>query len=139
MPINDTLNLPLYYIFLYKKSISYLKIKARLLSLLPIFFYFAMINIMKKDIHPKYYKKTKAKCSCGAVFEIGSTKEETETEICSQCHPFYTGKEKIIETGQVERFRKRLSKKQESKKKKPRIKKKSKKPASVKTTARQGK
>jgi len=106
---------------------------------LPIFFYFAMINIMKKDIHPKYYPKTKAKCSCGASFEFGSTKPETETEICSQCHPFYTGKERIIETGQVEKFRKRLSKKEESKKKKVKIKKKSKKPASVKTTARQRK
>jgi len=82
---------------------------------------------MKKDIHPKYYPKTKATCSCGAVFELGSTKEEIETEICSQCHPFYTGKEKIIETGQVEKFRKRLSKKQESIKKKVRIKKKEKK------------
>ena len=94
---------------------------------------------MKKDIHPKYHKKTKAKCSCGAVFEIGSTKEETETEICSQCHPFYTGKEKIIETGQVERFRKRLSKKKETKSKKTRVKKAPKKSASVKTTARQRK
>jgi len=68
---------------------------------------------MKKDIHPKYYPKAKIKCVCGAVFEIGSTSPEMETEICSQCHPFYTGKERIIETGQVEKFRQRLSKKQE--------------------------
>ena len=66
---------------------------------------------MKKDIHPKYYPQAKIKCACGAVFEIGSTKQEMEVEICSACHPFYTGKEKIIETGQVERFRKRLAKK----------------------------
>ena len=66
-----------------------------------------------KDIHPKYYKKTKVRCACGASFEIGSVKEYIETEICMNCHPFYTGKEKIIETGQVEKFRKRLSKKQE--------------------------
>jgi len=77
-----------------------------------------MIEIMKKDIHPKYYPKAKATCACGATFEIGSTKESTETEICSQCHPFYTGKEKIIETGQVEKYRTRLAKKQESKPKK---------------------
>jgi len=70
------------------------------------------MGLMKKDIHPKYYSKAKAHCACGATFEIGSTKENTEVEICSQCHPFYTGKEKIIETGQVEKFRKRLSKKQ---------------------------
>lgn len=77
---------------------------------------------MKKDIHPKYYPKSKTRCSCGAVFEIGSTKENNETEICSQCHPFYTGKEKIIETGQVEKFRSRLSRKQDPKKKKVRKK-----------------
>ena len=66
---------------------------------------------MKKDIHPKYYPKAKIKCVCGAVFEIGSTKPEIDVEICSQCHPFYTGKERVIKTGQVERFRQRLAKK----------------------------
>ncbi|MFH1671630.1 MAG: 50S ribosomal protein L31 [Candidatus Portnoybacteria bacterium] len=68
---------------------------------------------MKKNIHPIYYPKAKVKCVCGAIFEVGSTQPSMEVEICSQCHPFYTGKEKIIETGQVEKFRKRLSKKQE--------------------------
>jgi large subunit ribosomal protein L31 len=87
---------------------------------------------MKKDIHPKYHPNAKAKCACGATFEIGSTQPETEVEICSQCHPFYTGKEKIIETGQVERFRQRLAKKQslkpkKGKKEKVRKKKKDKK------------
>ncbi|MFH1461126.1 MAG: 50S ribosomal protein L31 [Patescibacteria group bacterium] len=67
---------------------------------------------MKKDIHPQYYPKAQTRCACGAVFEIGSTQQETEVEICSQCHPFYTGKEKIIKTGQVEKFRKRLSKRE---------------------------
>ncbi len=71
-----------------------------------------MVRIMKKDIHPKYYPDTKIKCACGAVFEIGSTQENIEVEICSQCHPFYTGKEKIIETGQVEKFRQRMAKKE---------------------------
>ncbi|MBU0476686.1 50S ribosomal protein L31 [Patescibacteria group bacterium] len=67
---------------------------------------------MKKDIHPKYYPDTKVKCACGNTFEVGSTKEFIETEICSNCHPFYTGKEKLIDTtGRVERYRKRLAQK----------------------------
>jgi len=66
---------------------------------------------MKKDIHPKYHPKAKITCACGAVFEIGSTSPELEVEICSRCHPFYTGKEKIIETGQIEKFKERLAKK----------------------------
>ncbi|OGI46861.1 50S ribosomal protein L31, partial [Candidatus Nomurabacteria bacterium GWB1_40_6] len=65
---------------------------------------------MKKDIHPKYDLKTKATCACGAVFEVGSTMPEIKMEICSQCHPFYTGNEKIMDTaGRVERFKKRLA------------------------------
>ena len=65
---------------------------------------------MKKDIHPKYDLKTKATCACGAVFEVGSTMPEIKMEICSQCHPFYTGNEKIMDTaGRVERFKKRAS------------------------------
>ena len=69
---------------------------------------------MKKDIHPKYDIKTKATCACGAVFYVGSTMPEIKMEICSQCHPFYTGNEKIMDTaGRVERFnnRKALSSK----------------------------
>lgn len=63
---------------------------------------------MKKDIHPKYDLKTKATCACGAVFEVGSTMPSITMEICSKCHPFYTGNEKIIDTaGRVERFKKR--------------------------------
>ncbi|MEK7572490.1 MAG: 50S ribosomal protein L31 [Patescibacteria group bacterium] len=63
---------------------------------------------MKKDIHPKFNLKTKATCACGAVFEAGSTMPEIKMEICSQCHPFFTGNEKIIDTaGRVERFNKR--------------------------------
>ncbi|MGB9743198.1 MAG: 50S ribosomal protein L31 [Minisyncoccales bacterium] len=68
----------------------------------------------KKDIHPKYYPKAKARCACGQTFEVGSTKEFIEVEICSSCHPFYTGKQKIIDTmGRVEKFRKKLTKKEE--------------------------
>ncbi|OGI61246.1 50S ribosomal protein L31 [Candidatus Nomurabacteria bacterium RIFCSPHIGHO2_01_FULL_38_19] len=63
---------------------------------------------MKKDIHPKYDLNTKATCACGAVFYVGSTIPEIKMEICSQCHPFYTGNEKIMDTaGRVERFNKR--------------------------------
>lgn len=62
---------------------------------------------MKKDIHPKYYEDIKVTCACGNVFQSGSTKPELHVEICSACHPFYTGKEKLIDTaGRVERFRK---------------------------------
>ncbi|MCX6791289.1 MAG: 50S ribosomal protein L31 [Candidatus Gribaldobacteria bacterium] len=73
---------------------------------------------MQKDIHPKYYPKAQVHCSCGNKFSVGSTKELIETEICFKCHPFYTGKEKIIDTaGRVEKFQKRLAKKQTSVKK----------------------
>jgi large subunit ribosomal protein L31 len=73
---------------------------------------------MKKDIHPKYHEKAKVTCACGNAFEVGSTKESMEVEICSKCHPFYSGKEKMIDTmGRVEKFKKRLAKKQTSKKK----------------------
>ncbi len=67
---------------------------------------------MKKDIHPKYHSNCQVKCSCGNTFVIGSTKESMEIETCSQCHPFYTGKEKKLDhVGRVEQFRKRMAKK----------------------------
>ena len=62
---------------------------------------------MKKDIHPTYHPDAKINCACGAVFTIGSTVKEISVEICSQCHPFYTGKEKLVDTaGRVDRFKK---------------------------------
>jgi len=74
---------------------------------------------MKKDIHPKYYPNARVQCACGNTFTVGSTKEFIETEVCSQCHPFYSGREKTVDTmGQVQKFRKRLAKKEEIKKKK---------------------
>jgi len=82
---------------------------------------------MKKDIHPQYYPKAKVKCACGATFTVGSTKPEIQIEICSQCHPFYTGKEKLIDTaGRVEKFKARKEKAIKTLKavKKARIKKK---------------
>jgi len=69
---------------------------------------------MKKDIHPKYYEDITVTCACGNVFKSGSTKPELHVEICSACHPFYTGKEKLIDTaGRVERFRKMDSQKKD--------------------------
>ena len=72
---------------------------------------------MKKDIHPKYYPNAIIRCSCGNVIKTGATKPEMTVEICSACHPFYTGKEKIVDTaGRVEKFKRRLEKKQKIKK-----------------------
>jgi len=71
---------------------------------------------MRREIHPKYYPSARVQCACGNSFQVGSTKEYIEVEICSQCHPFYTGKEKIVDTmGQVQKFRKRLAKKRAKK------------------------
>lgn len=64
---------------------------------------------MKQNIHPKYYSNAKIKCACGAEFVVGSTEEEIRVEICSMCHPFFTGKEKLIDTaGRVDKFRSRV-------------------------------
>ncbi|GFO53216.1 50S ribosomal protein L31 [Geomonas sp. Red276] len=64
---------------------------------------------MKAEIHPKYNDIT-VKCLCGNQFQTRSTKAEINTEVCSQCHPFYTGKQKLMDTaGRVERFRKRYN------------------------------
>ncbi|HYU64923.1 MAG TPA: 50S ribosomal protein L31 [Candidatus Paceibacterota bacterium] len=66
---------------------------------------------MQESIHPQYYPEAKVKCACGNKWTTGSTKPELEVAICSKCHPFYTGQEKILDTaGRVERFKKRLEK-----------------------------
>lgn len=66
---------------------------------------------MKADIHPKYNPKAKVTCACGAVFELGATFEARSVEICSACHPFYTGKQKLVDTaGRVDKFRSRMEK-----------------------------
>jgi len=63
---------------------------------------------MKKDIHPQYFNEAKVTCACGNTFTIGSTVEKIDVEICSNCHPFYTGVEKVVDTaGRVEKFRAR--------------------------------
>ena len=65
---------------------------------------------MKEKIHPKYNEKAVIKCACGAKFNVGSTSDEISVEICSNCHPFYTGKEKLVDTaGRVDKFRARMS------------------------------
>jgi large subunit ribosomal protein L31 len=62
---------------------------------------------MKKDIHPKYYPDAKIICACGNIIKAGATVEEMRVEICSACHPFYTGRKKLVDsTGRVDRFKK---------------------------------
>ena len=66
---------------------------------------------MKQDIHPTYTTDAVVTCACGNTFKVGSTKAELNVEICSKCHPFYTGTEKSLDTaGRVERFKSRQAK-----------------------------
>jgi large subunit ribosomal protein L31 len=66
---------------------------------------------MKKDIHPKYYPQAQVICACGNTWTTGATQEVIRTDVCSACHPFYTGEQRIVDTaGQVERFMRRLEK-----------------------------
>ena len=63
---------------------------------------------MKEGIHPNY-KPATITCACGAVWETGSTKQDIHGEVCSKCHPFYTGRQKLVDTGgRVDRFKKRF-------------------------------
>jgi len=63
---------------------------------------------MKKDIHPEYFTNAAVECACGNKFTTGSTKEKIQVEICSACHPFYTGNEKVLDSaGRVEKFKNR--------------------------------
>ncbi len=64
---------------------------------------------MKEGIHPDY-KATTITCACGAVYETGSTKQDVRVEICSKCHPFFTGKQKLVDSGgRVDKFRKKFN------------------------------
>ncbi|MBI5152584.1 50S ribosomal protein L31 [Candidatus Peregrinibacteria bacterium] len=79
---------------------------------------------MKKDIHPKYYENVIMTCSCGAKFVAGSTKENVKTELCSACHPFFTGQTKLIDTaGRVDKFTARRKAVEEIKRKREEEKK----------------
>ena len=64
---------------------------------------------MKPGIHPTYYEEARVVCSCGNSYVTGATKPELRVEICSQCHPFFTGEQRIVDTaGRVERYRRRF-------------------------------
>ncbi|MCD6471298.1 50S ribosomal protein L31 [bacterium] len=66
---------------------------------------------MKEKIHPTYYPNAKIICACGAVFTVGSTIKEMHVEVCSHCHPFFTGKQKLVDkSGQIEKYKARLEK-----------------------------
>lgn len=67
---------------------------------------------MKKDIHPEYHNDCKVTCACGNSFATGSTLKEMRIELCDKCHPFYTGKQKFVDTARrVEKFQERAKKK----------------------------
>jgi large subunit ribosomal protein L31 len=71
---------------------------------------------VKKGIHPKYYA-TQITCVCGNIIETGSTVEKVHVEICSNCHPFFTGKQKLVDSaGRVERFKKKYASRKEEEK-----------------------
>jgi large subunit ribosomal protein L31 len=66
---------------------------------------------MKEKIHPQYFPEAKVICSCGNTFTVGSTQKEIRVELCSKCHPYYTGEQRVVDTaGRVERFRRRYEK-----------------------------
>ena len=66
------------------------------------------VSHLKENTHPKYYEAT-VKCACGETFTTGSTKQELRVDICSSCHPFFTGKQKLVDTGgRVEKFNKKF-------------------------------
>src|SRR5256885_6140380 len=76
---------------------------------------------MKPDIHPKYFPNARVLCACGHTWTTGATQAEIRVDVCSNCHPFYTGEQRIVDTaGRVDRFRMRLLQKREKKVEKPR-------------------
>jgi len=79
---------------------------------------------MKAAIHPTYFKDAKVTCACGNTFTVGATRPEIRVDICSKCHPFYTGDEKLIDTaGRIEKFTTRRTKAVDTKPKKVRVRK----------------
>jgi large subunit ribosomal protein L31 len=78
---------------------------------------------MKKNVHPKYYENATIRCACGNVITVGSTEKEAEVEICAACHPFFTGKEKLVDVaGRVEKFKQKLQKAKQLQNKRTNIK-----------------
>ena len=89
---------------------------------------------MKKDIHPTYYPAAKITCACGNILTVGSTQENIKVDLCSKCHPFYTGKQKIVDSARrVEKFTERQAKKSTTVKSK-RIKKETKREKKIEKT-----
>ncbi len=86
-----------------------------------------MASVMKEKIHPVYHSDATITCACGNVIKTGSTREKMEVEICSKCHPFYTGQEgRMLDTaGRVEKFKARKAATTTKAEKKPRVKKES--------------
>ena len=79
---------------------------------------------MKKKIHPEYQQKATVTCACGGSWQVGSTEKTMEVEVCSNCHPYYTGKQKLLDVaGRVDQFKKRLVKAEEAEKLEVKIKK----------------
>lgn len=67
---------------------------------------------MKKQTHPEYFEKAQVSCACGNTFTVGSTMKELNVEVCNACHPFYTGKQKFVDTARrVEKFHEKAAKK----------------------------
>ncbi|MCS7279219.1 MAG: 50S ribosomal protein L31 [Thermodesulfobacteriaceae bacterium] len=65
---------------------------------------------MKKNIHPKYFSEATVRCACGNEFKVGSTKPEIKVEVCSKCHPFFTGESRFVDTeGKIEKFKKKYA------------------------------
>jgi large subunit ribosomal protein L31 len=70
---------------------------------------------MRPKIHPKYFPEATVICACGNTWKVGSTREVLKTDVCSKCHPFFTGEQRIVDTaGQVDRFMKRLERRNEA-------------------------
>ncbi len=68
----------------------------------------------KQGIHPKYFPEAQVICACGYTFTVGSTQQTIRTDVCSQCHPFYTGEQRIVDTaGRVDRFMARLERREQ--------------------------
>ncbi len=68
---------------------------------------------MKEKIHPEYYPDAQVVCACGNTFTVGSTRKQVKVELCSRCHPFYTGERRLVDTGgRVERFERRYRRKE---------------------------
>jgi len=94
---------------------------------------------MKKNIHPVWYPQTKVSCACGASFVTGSTKPEVHVEICSQCHPFFTGEMKFVDTqGRIEKFQARQKASASYTKKKKNLEEKEERPKSIKEMLKKG-